>query len=102
MFWFFDKNINNIYNFAQIFEFDNFIVDSDNVYKLNCDKIPIISGKNYLEIIEKNNIKPLILNLTIKIIGKKISFCNIATNEIFCFEKNEKVIKPESNRLSIS
>ena len=92
MFWLFDKNINNTYNFAQIFEFENYIIDSDILYILDCDKIPIISNKNYFEIIEKNNIEPLTINFSIKIIGNKISFYRNDTNETLCFEKNEKVI----------
>jgi hypothetical protein len=100
MFWLFDTNIKESYDFVQIFELDEQSIDLDTVYTLNSDLFPIIGSTNYNDIIEKNNIVPQIFNFCIKIIGSNISYTNLnlTTNHTVCFQMEQKFIKPSENK----
>lgn len=98
MFWLFDKDIKPSYNFIQIFELDESQIDLDSIYKLDLDTFPSMSGNNYLNIVNEKNIKPLIINYCIKIIGNFISYTDIESGKTINFTKQEQFIKPSDNK----
>ena len=87
MFWLFDKDIKESYKFIQIFELNEILIDSDAIYRLNLNVFPKISGVNYANIIKEKNIKPIIINYCIKIIGNSISYTDLSDNNTISFVK---------------
>ncbi len=100
MFWLFDTNVSESYDFVQIFELDELEIDLDTIYTLNSNLFPIIGGTNYNDIVQKNNIKPKIFNYCIKVIGSNISYTNLNTNQTVCFQTQQKFIKPSDNKFN--
>jgi len=100
MFWLFDTNVSESYDFVQIFELDKQEIDLDTIYTLNSDLFPIIGGTNYNDVVKKNNIIPQIFNYCIKVIGSNISYTNLNTNQTVCFQTQQKFIKPSDNKFN--
>ncbi len=110
MFWLFDTNISESYDFVQIFDLDELVIDSDTVYTLdlntdtNLDKDTSkglnLGGTNFLDLIEKNKIKPKIFNYCIKIMGPNISYTNLETSQSNYFVMKQKFIKPTENKFN--
>ena len=100
MFWLYDKDIRESYNFIQIFELNEILIDSDTIYTLDSNIFPTISGNNYSNIIKEKNITPLVINYCIKIIGNSISYTDLSNNKTISFIKEEKFIKPSDNKFT--
>lgn len=100
MFWLLEKDIRESYNFIQIFELNEFSIDSDTIYTLDSNVFPIISGINYSNIIKEKNILPFVITYCIKIIGNNISYTDLSDNKTISFIKEEKFINPSNNKFN--
>lgn len=92
MFWFLDINKKDTYNFSQIFDNNSTSIDENIIYKLT----DIISSENKL----LKDIKPIIINFKIILIGQLISWTNLKTQEVITFLMNEEFIQPENNKFN--
>ena len=94
MFWVFDNIISNNYNFLQIFDNNLIVIDDNEIFDLTQDPAKIIN----LDFIK--NIKPIIINYKIKVMGEYISYTNLLTNITLTFCKQEKFIEPNNNNFN--
>lgn len=106
MFWLLDtNNVKLMYNFIQIFKLEEKEIKTDTVYKLDTnfpnDTFPIISGNDYWNIVIEKNIKPIIFEYCVKIIGTNISWTNLETLDTINFEFENKFIEPSNNKYNL-